>query len=172
MKPKKKPIAGHNFHYECRQAAVALKMTDSNSGGRRQAASRFVWPPLRVLFLLTAALTFSVSACRKPADSAQGVSIQESMAPLPVHTGEETVSIRLADTAGHPVTRARVQIEGDMNHPGMAPVFSDAEETAPGAYTAPLTFTMGGDWAVLAHIVLADGRKIERQWDVKGVESR
>ena len=30
---------------------------------------------------------------------------------------------------------------------------------------------MGGDWVVLLHIRLADGRKIERQMDVKGVES-
>jgi hypothetical protein len=29
---------------------------------------------------------------------------------------------------------------------------------------------MGGDWVVLLHITLADGRRIERQWNVKGVE--
>jgi hypothetical protein len=30
---------------------------------------------------------------------------------------------------------------------------------------------MGGDWVVLFHITLSDGRKVERQMDVKGVES-
>ena len=58
-----------------------------------------------------------------------------------------------------------------MAHPGMAPVFADAIETSPGSYRAPLNFTMGGDWVVLLHITLSDGRKVERQMDVKGVES-
>jgi len=59
-----------------------------------------------------------------------------------------------------------------MAHPGMAPVFSDAREMAPGNYESSLNFNMGGDWVVLLHITLADGRKIEKQIDVKGVQSR
>jgi hypothetical protein len=148
--------------------AVPLKMSWSSSRGRRKAASRF----LQAVPLLTIAAALPLTACHKPSDPAQDISIQESIAPQPVRTGEETVSIRLADQSGHPISRARIQVEGDMDHPGMAPVFSDAEETAPGSYQAPLTFTMGGDWAVLFHIVLPDGRRIERQWNVKGVESR
>lgn len=117
-----------------------------------------------------------MAGCHKPSDKssdgALDISIEESIAPQPVRSGDETVSIRLADASGHPLSHARIQVEGDMDHPGMAPVFSDAEESAPGSYHAPLTFTMGGDWVVLLHITLADGRRIERQWDVKGVESR
>ena len=64
-----------------------------------------------------------------------------------------------------------VQVEGDMNHPGMAPVFADALEIEPGEYRAQLNFSMGGDWVVLFHINLSDGRKVERQMDVRGVES-
>jgi len=58
-----------------------------------------------------------------------------------------------------------------MSHPGMSPVFAQANEIAPGNYSAPINFNMGGDWVVLLHIKLADGRKIERQVDVKGVQS-
>ena len=141
------------------------------SGGRCQAAFR----SLRELFLLAAASSVMIGACHKPSDKPsdgpQGVSIEQSIAPQPVRSGDETVSIRLADASGQPLSHARIQVEGDMDHPGMAPVFSDAEETAPGSYRAPLTFTMGGDWVVLLHITLADGRRIERQWNVKGVES-
>jgi len=136
--------------------------------GRRTAASRLFGYGC---FMLCAAIGFAIVGCRKPPVSQQGISVEESIAPKPVHTGNETVSIRLTDAAGQPLTRARVQVEGDMNHPGMAPVFSDAEETTSGSYRAPLTFSMGGDWVVLLHITLADGRKIERQLDVKGVES-
>ena len=142
-------------------------MNRDSPRGRRKAASQH----FRAL-LLAAASTLTMTACRKSADSVQGISIQESIAPQPVHTGDAIVTIRLRDASSQPLAHAQVQIEGDMNHPGMAPVFSDAQETAPGSYHAPLTFTMGGDWVVLAHIRLADGRRIERQWDVKGVESR
>lgn len=98
--------------------------------------------------------------------------MQESIAPQPVRTGQESVSIALKDAAGNPLTRAHIQVEGDMDHPGMAPVFSDASETAPGSYEAQINFNMGGDWAVLLHIKLADGRAVERQLNVRGVESR
>jgi hypothetical protein len=61
-------------------------------------------------------------------------------------------------------------VEADMSHPGMSPVFAEAKETAPGSYRTTVDFNMGGDWVVLLHIKLADGRKIERQVDVKGVQ--
>ncbi len=58
-----------------------------------------------------------------------------------------------------------------MSHPGMGPVFGKANETSPGSYRTQIDFNMGGDWIVLLHIKLADGRKIERQMDVRGVRS-
>jgi hypothetical protein len=77
----------------------------------------------------------------------------------------------MADAARKPVTRAAIMVEADMSHPGMSPVFAEAKETKPGSYTAPISFNMGGDWVVLLHIKLADGRKIERQMDVRSVRS-
>jgi hypothetical protein len=140
-------------------------------GGRRRAASLVY---RAILLWIPAAL--AASGCHKPADSTQdstgGISVQESIAPQPVRTGQESVSIALKDAAGNPLTRAHIQVEGDMDHPGMAPVFSDASETAPGSYEAQINFNMGGDWAVLLHIKLADGRAVERQLNVRGVESR
>lgn len=54
----------------------------------------------------------------------------------------------------------------------MAPTFGDAHETSPGRYEAQVNFTMRGDWVLLLHITLADGRKFDKQVDVKGVGSR
>ncbi len=62
-------------------------------------------------------------------------------------------------------------VEADMSHPGMSPVFAQASELTPGSYRASVNFNMGGDWILLLHIKLADGRKIERQLDVRGVRS-
>ena len=53
----------------------------------------------------------------------------------------------------------------------MTPVFADATEFEPGRYRATLEFTMGGDWVVTVHAALPDGRKIDRQFDVKGVRA-
>jgi hypothetical protein len=58
-----------------------------------------------------------------------------------------------------------------MSHAGMPPVFGEGKELEPGRYQSPLEFTMGGDWVILIHLTLADGRKLERQLDVKGVQS-
>jgi YtkA-like len=121
--------------------------------------------------MLAGVAWFVALGCRRPASDEDGVSIETSIAPEPVRAGAETVSFRLTNASHQPVTGARVRVEGDMDHPGMAPIFSDAVEVSPGSYRAPLNLTMGGDWVVLFHITLSDGRKVERQMDVKGVES-
>jgi len=93
------------------------------------------------------------------------------ISPQPVRVGQATIAIQLADASAKPVTHAKISVEGDMSHPGMSPIFATATETSPGMYTAQLDFNMGGDWVVLSHIALADGRKLERRIDVSGVES-
>jgi len=134
--------------------------------GRRNAASR-LFLGLGVVVLATIGLP----ACREHRDGGQGIILHHQIAPSPPHQGPATVSFQLADTNANPVSHAHISVEGDMTHPGMAPVFSDAQEARPGAYEAPINFTMGGDWVLLFHVTLADGRKFERQVDVKGVQS-
>ncbi len=142
-------------------------MNWADSRGRRRAASqRFC----TLLMLATLPLLFT-PGCRKQANDQGDISIEESIAPQPVRAGTETITFRLTNRSHQPVAGARVQVEGDMSHPGMAPVFAGAREIAPGDYRAPLNFSMGGDWVILFHINLSDGRKVERQMDVKGVES-
>jgi hypothetical protein len=144
-----------------------LRMIWHYSRGRRRAASQRVW----ALLLLACLPAFISAGCHTPVNNDGGISIIESIAPQPVRARAETISFRLTNESHQPVTGAHAQVEGDMNHPGMAPVFADALEVAPGDYHANLNFTMGGDWVVLFHITLSDGRKIERQMDVKGIES-
>ena len=99
------------------------------------------------------------------------VSVAHEIAPDPPRVGTATVTLRLTDAAGRPLSGARVSLEGNMSHPGMRPVFGEARELEPGRYQSQLEFTMGGDWVVLVRLTLPDGRKIERQFDVKGVQS-
>lgn len=109
--------------------------------------------------------------CRRSDASASDVAVREQIGPQPVRTGPATVSIQIADSKGAPVSHAAINVEGDMSHPGMAPIFGKAEETAAGSYQAHLNFNMGGDWVILLHITLANGRKLERQFDVRGIQS-
>jgi len=56
-----------------------------------------------------------------------------------------------------------------MSHPGTAPVFGETREVAPGQYRGSLEFAMAGDWVLLIHVTLPDGRKLERAVSVPEV---
>jgi hypothetical protein len=130
---------------------------------RRQAlTSRFVLAPVVLLLL---------SGCHRTADQADGVTIEADVLPQPVRVGAASVNLKMLDVHKKPVTGAHIELEGDMSHPGMAPVFGEARETDPGYYRGNLQFSMAGDWVVMLHITLADGRTLERQVPVKGVGS-
>lgn len=83
--------------------------------------------------------------------------------------GPASITLKLADVGGTPVAGAKIAIEADMSHAGMSPVVAEAKEDEPGRYLAHLEFPMAGDWVVLLHITLPDGKKLKRQFDVKGV---
>jgi hypothetical protein len=112
-----------------------------------------------------------LTGCRQSPEPRADVSIAHEVAPDPPRVGTATITLRVADASGRPLGGARISLEGNMTHPGMRPVFGEARELEPGRYQSPLEFTMGGDWVVLVRLTLPDGRKIERQFDVKGVQS-
>jgi hypothetical protein len=91
------------------------------------------------------------------------------IAPQPPRAGVVTITLRVMDGSGQPLTRARLRLEGNMSHAGMAPVFADAAEVEPGRYRANMELSMAGDWVVLVHLTLPDGAKVERQLEIKGV---
>jgi hypothetical protein len=124
---------------------------------------------LQILSLLFSVIVLAVS-CTKAASSSVVLSA-EQISPQPPQAGPITVNFKLED-ASKPVIGARITLEGDMTHAGMAPVFGDAKEVAPGEYQGQLSLNMGGDWVVLTHITLANGKKVEKQIDVNGVQSK
>jgi hypothetical protein len=129
-------------------------------------------PPFwRVSLVFACLMALSPVACRRSINPADDISIRLEITPQPVRVGESTVAVQLRDVAANPITHATIEVEADMAHPGMAPVFKAANETAPGSYQAEISFAMAGDWALLLHIQLADGSKVERQVDVRGVRS-
>lgn len=93
------------------------------------------------------------------------------LAPSPASVGPATLSLHLRDAAGRPIERARLRLEGQMTHPGMAPVIVDLLEGAAGQYEAAFTFSMGGDWVLLLSGDLPDGRHLRREIEVPGVRA-
>jgi len=144
-----------------------ILVTGRMNGGRLKAAPQFC----RVLFAIACMTTLAATACHHRADAAPDITVTEQITPQPAHIGPATMLVQLADTAHQPVAHASIMVEADMSHPGMSPLFATARESAPGSYRANVNFNMGGDWLLLLHIRLADGRKIERQVDVRGVGS-
>jgi hypothetical protein len=123
-----------------------------------------------MFLLLALSVGTMLAGCRKGAEAQTDILIAHEIAPQPPVAGvPATISLKVTDEAGGSVTGAKVRIEGNMSHAGMAPVFAEAAEVAPGRYQAHLAFNMSGDWVLLIDLTLPDGRKLQRQLEVKGV---
>jgi hypothetical protein len=109
------------------------------------------------------------SSCRRPAVEAEGVELVWAVSPDPPRVGPAVVVLTLSDSAKRPVGGARWRIEGFMAHPGMAPVAARVEQAPRGGYEAHITFTMAGDWVLLAQADWPERGRIERRIPVRVV---
>lgn len=110
-----------------------------------------------------------VQACRHQTESLSDLTLTHEISPQPPRVGPSTITLKVADASGKPATGIRMKVEGNMSHAGMTPVFADAKETAAGQYSSTMELSMAGDWHVVVHMTLPDGRKLERQFEIKGV---
>lgn len=60
-------------------------------------------------------------------------------------------------------------LEGNMSHAGMGPVFAKANEIGPGQYRTNMNLSMAGDWQILVHLTLPDGREMDQGFEIKEV---
>jgi hypothetical protein len=75
--------------------------------------------------------------------------------------------LHLVDGRAKPVTGVRWSIRGHMTHPGMQPVEVEVTPAAEGRYEARLSFTMAGDWILLARADWPEGNRLERSIPVR-----
>ena len=120
---------------------------------------------------LLAILLLFLAGCDRSGKDLPGITVDLTIEPHPPQLGPARITVELADAGGQPIAGAKVELEGNMNHAGMVPVFVRATEGTPGRYEADLEFTMGGDWFILVRADLPDGRSMERQVDVPGVDA-
>ncbi len=115
-------------------------------------------------------ILLALASCGRGGKDLSDVAVELAIAPEPPQIGPATLTVTLRDASGQPIRGAVVELEGNMNHAGMVPVFAPAFEVEPGLYQAGLEFTMGGDWFILVRADLPDGRSMERKVDVPGVD--
>ena len=84
-------------------------------------------------------------------------------------SGSVRLRLLLSDASGKPVTGANSAIETDMSHAGMSPGVAQATQAEAGRYKVSLEFQMTGAWVIPLHVTLPDGKKLERQIDVRRV---
>ena len=136
---------------------------------------RLSLPALRAFSLLLAAVSLLVvMGCRgdEPFLGDPSLVLEVGISPTPPGIGPARLIITLHDTTGNPIEGARVRVEGNMSHAGMAPVLDSAIAEGEGRYTVPaFSFTMAGDWILTLTAELPDGRVTQVQ-KVTGVTSR
>jgi len=115
---------------------------------------------------------FLLLGCHRQAASGPAVLMAFQITPQPARVGSTEISLQLRDGNSKPLTGVHINLEADMSHPGMAPVFGESTEIGEGRYRGKIGFTMPGDWVVLVHMTLPDQKRVERQIDVKGVEAK
>ena len=108
-------------------------------------------------------------ACRHQSEPVPDLTFTHEISPQPPRVGPTTITLRLADASGKPVTGADVEMEGNMSHAGMTPVLAHANEIEPGRYSSTIELSMAGDWYFVVHMTLPDGRKLERQFEIKRI---
>jgi hypothetical protein len=120
-------------------------------------------------FRLVALALLLASGCQQAGNAKINSSVDLSITPSPPVVGEAGIDLVLTGPEGQPLEMESVQVEGNMNHAGMKPVFSTLRQTSPGRYEGTLEFTMAGDWFLIITGRLPDGRRIEETVDVPGV---
>jgi hypothetical protein len=108
-------------------------------------------------------------ACRYENDLAADLTLTHEVSPQPPRVGPSTITLKVADAAGKPLSGLRIKLEGNMSHAGMSPVLTVATETGPGQYSSTIDLSMAGDWHFMVHMIFPDGRELDRQFEIKGV---
>jgi hypothetical protein len=115
-------------------------------------------------------LLLFVHACHRSAQK-PAITLKYNVTPQPLTAGLATIDVELRYSNGQPVSGARVELEGNMSHPGMSPVSGVATEIESGKYRGILQLTMAGDWIVLVNVTLSDGEQLQDRLELNGVRS-
>ncbi len=69
----------------------------------------------------------------------------------------------LKDATGNPIQKAKIDIEANMNHAGMVPLFTEATFINGSTYKTRFKLTMLGEWILFLSIKLPNGEVVKKQ---------
>ena len=119
-----------------------------------------LWRSAAAVAAVSCIVAIVMTGCAPSEEGGLGLTVDVGISPTPPLVGPTRLLISLSDSAGAPVEGAEVQVDGNMTHAGMAPVFGTAQEEGDGMYVIPgFRFTMAGDWILTVRVTLADGRQ-------------
>jgi len=140
------------------------------AAARTNTGNRCLIRVLKTKSVIALCVCFAVAqACRHQDALVPDLTVTHEVAPDPPRVGLSAIKLKVADASGKPATGIRIKLEGNMSHAGMSPVFATANETEPGQYSSRMDLSMAGDWYVVVHLILPDGRELDHQFEIKGV---
>ncbi len=111
-----------------------------------------------------------LSACGriqgKPTQDSADLIIDMVVEPAQPVVGSAQLIFTITDKQGQPINDATLDVEGNMSHAGMTPVFAQGSGGEEGRYVVPFEWTMAGDWFVTVDVSLENGEVISRQFPV------
>lgn len=145
-----------------------VRMAPSDGESRLRGHRRHRFTSNRSALLLALTACWIAAACQR-AVPARDLTFEWTLIPAASTSAPAVVAFRIVDAAGRPVRGARLRLEAQMSHPGMAPVIAAATETREGRYEAALQLTMRGDWIVFIRGALATGEAVDHRIDLRDV---
>jgi cytochrome c oxidase assembly factor CtaG len=129
---------------------------------------------LHAALLAVAVLGGAVGCARQPlAGNAAGLQVALTVSPSPPRVGPARLTLAVRDGAGQPVALSGVEVRGEMDMPGMAPVVARALAAGPGTYVVDgFPFTMAGTWLLTVTGSTADGRPFRDRLPPLEVQTR
>lgn len=124
----------------------------------------------RSLLIALCACFVIVQACRQQQGKTPDLTFAHHISPQPPRVGKVTITLNVKETSSAPVAGAHLALEGNMSHAGMVPAFAEAKELEPGRYQSVMELSMAGDWNITVHVTLSDSRKLDHEFEIKGVE--
>ena len=105
---------------------------------------------------IVAIVLLSLAACRQQQISPDDIQLELQASDSRV--GETTLLLSVKDRDGNAINNPGVlKVRGDMSHPGMVPVFAEADESTDGVFSLPFQWTMAGGWIIEASLTLPNG---------------
>ncbi|HVO71093.1 MAG TPA: copper resistance protein CopC [Aggregatilineaceae bacterium] len=135
------------------------------SGGRLVAGGLVL---LGGVFLISGVGALGAGRVSQTGETAPQANIQIGLeTPLDqAAVGKTTLVITLRDADNKPIRDARISVQGDMTHAGMAPAFGTADNGPDGRYAVPFEWTMGGDWIVTVKATLPNGQAAQKTFNL------